>query len=121
MKHYFASALAVVGLVATAQPVTWPSLPTAGFVAGRSATKQDVEAGRAVFVAEEGAAVIGKPMPIAIPQYAWFKDGSARLPSIVIQAEEANGQGIVGARLLNGKHIAGLITDFELLGTKAPR
>ena len=121
MKRYFASALATLGLTATAQPITWPPLPTAGFVVGRSATKQDVEAGRAVFVAANGEVVIGKPMSIALPQYAWFKEGSAKLPGIVIQAEEANGQGIVGARLLSGKHVAGLITDFDLLGTKAPR
>lgn len=42
------------------------------------------------------------------------------MPVIVVQAEEAQGKRLVGARTLDGKPIVGFITDFELLGKTPP-
>lgn len=109
----FSSALA-------AEPVVWPALPKDGFIVGRAATKADVEAGRAVFVAAKGDLVIGKPIPLQIPQYAWHKDGKKKIPVVIIQAEDANGQKIVGARQIDGQYLAAMLAEFELLGS-APR
>ena len=116
--------IAILGIAcgsALAQPAKWPSLPSRGFVTGRPATLADVAAGNAAFAAEVKGKSNGKPIRVAIPQYAYFKDGKQRVPVIVIQAEEAQGRKLVGARTTDGKYVVGLITDFELLGTETPK
>jgi len=87
-------------------------------------TKADVSAGNAVFVASQdavGEAIISRPIAITIPQYAYFNDDGRKLPVVVVQAEEARGKQLVGARDLDGKPIVGFITDFELLGNVSPK
>lgn len=121
MKRAIASFLSALGIAVAAEPIAWPPLPKDGFVIGRAATKSDVAAGHAVFVAAQGEITIGKPIAIQLPQYAWYKGDKRKAPAVVIQAEEANGKRIVGARLLDGRYVAGFITDFELLGTEAPK
>ncbi len=108
-------------IAATAQSVAWPPLPTQGFLRGRPATTADIAAGNAVFVAEVGEVVIGRPLRVLIPQYAYFNDEGRKVPVIVVQAEEAQGKRIVGARAFDGSAIVGLLTDFELLGNAPPR
>jgi hypothetical protein len=109
-----------VGAGSWAQSIQWPPLPREGFIVGRAATKADVEAGNAVFVAADGDRVIGNPIALDIPQYAYFNDRGVRVPAIVLQAEEARGKKLLGARLVNGQFVAGLITDFTLLGKERP-
>ena len=96
----------------------WPLLPSQGFISGRPAHKGDVENGNAVFVAAVKDVIIGKPLPISIPQYALLNDNRERV--ILVQAEEANGMKLFGVRGLDGKEAVVMETDLELLGTQIP-
>ena len=96
----------------------WPSLPSKGFIRARPAQMSDVSNGDAVFVAAVKDVVIGKPLPISIPQYALLHDKLERV--IVVQAEEANGMKLFGVRGLDGKEAVVTETDLELLGTQTP-
>jgi len=100
----------------------WPELPKEGFISGRPATHDDIAAGNALFVLEAGGKIIGKPLDIKIPQYAYHIDEKTgkRTPGIIIQAEHAQGKKIVGMRTLNGTEIAGLFREYELLGGERP-
>jgi hypothetical protein len=73
-----------------------------------------------VFVAAIGEKVIGRALEMPIPQYAYFNDRGRKIQVVVVQAEEAKGKQIVGARALDGTPIVGLISDFELLGNARP-
>jgi hypothetical protein len=55
-------------------------LPTGGFATDRGAKQADVSAGNAAFAAQVGNTIIDKPLPIAIPQNAYFKDGAKKVP-----------------------------------------
>ena len=101
MQRFIADLTFFVAAGVLAQTVTWPSLPSDGYIRGRPATEADIEAGRAVFVAADGDRVIGRPLPITIPQYAYFLDEGKRVPAIVVQAEEARGRKLLGARLFD--------------------
>jgi hypothetical protein len=102
----------------------WPLLPTVGFIRGRAASEKDVNDGNAVFVAaESNGTIIGKPLQIEIPQYAYWDDEESgdRLRVIVIQAELAKGYEMIGFKNIEtGELGAGLRQEFELLGTKIP-
>jgi hypothetical protein len=113
------AALMAATAAANAQEA-WPPLPKEGFIAGRTATRADVAAGKAVFAPEAGGASVGKPLAVAIPQYAYYKEGGKRTPVIVVQAEEVQGMKMVGARLANGKAVVGLLQNFDLLGKVPP-
>jgi len=99
---------------------SWPKLESILFIAGRPATKQDVEIGSAAFVAEKDGVLIGKPIDIPLPQYAFFKRGTERIPVIVIQAEEAQGRQMLGAKLLDGEYLVGTMTEFQLFDNTPP-
>jgi len=114
------AALMAAGAVANAQGGAWPPLPNEGFIKGRTATPADVAAGRAVFAPQAGGASVGKPLAIAIPQYAYYKEGGKKTPVIVVQAEEVQGMRMVGARLASGKAVVGLLQNFDLLGKVPP-
>ena len=97
----------------------WPQLPSSGFIAGRSATKTDVEAGQAVFSMDgksEG------PLQIAIPQYAlWTDEEGHTHPVVVVQAERApGGMEIVGLLNADGSYAAATLPELKLLGTDRP-
>ncbi len=96
----------------------WPPLPSRGFVTGRPAQASDVQNGDAVFVAAVKNVVVGKPLPIAIPQYALLRDTNERV--ILVQAEDANGIKLFGVRGLDGKEAVVKEADLELLGTWKP-
>ena len=100
----------------------WPELPKKGFVSGRPATQDDIDTGNAVFVLESAGKAIGKSLDITIPQYAFHVDKKTgeRTPGIIIQAEQARGNKIVGMRTFYGTEIAGLLGEYELLGTERP-
>jgi hypothetical protein len=120
--------LIAAALVALAQaagqgpaPVAWPPLPTAGFISGRAATDKDVVEGNAVFALRAYGIPFGKPLDIAIPQYAYLiKKGEPPLPVIVVQAEEGKGIKIFGFRDLNGKAATARESELKLLGTHPP-
>ncbi len=104
------------------EAVVWPALPKEGFISSRPATRDDIATGNAVFVLEAAGKIIGEPIDITIPQYAYHVDKKTgeRTPGIIIQAEEARGNKIVGMRKFDGTEIAGLLREYELLGTKRP-
>ena len=97
---------------------SWPALPAADFTKGRAATRDDVDEGRAVFVGEVNGMMIGVPIDITIPQYAYLIRDGKKQAVIVIQAEQIQNDKIIGAKLLNGQDIAGFMQDFELLGNQ---
>jgi|GEM_PF-548535 hypothetical protein len=101
----------------------WPELPTTGFVKGRAATEADVAAESAVFVARVGDEIIGKPLKIDVPQYAIHTDveTGAKVAGLVIQAEAAQGQKLIGFLVLHDQSfLVGTLSEFKLLGTKKP-
>ena len=106
----------------TTPPTDWPSLSEFPAVTGRPATQQDVSAGHAVFVLQDSGRAIGESIPISLPQYAWHTgDDGLRTPCILIQAEQARGQQLGGAVMLPERgFMAGMFTEFHLLGTTPP-
>jgi hypothetical protein len=105
-------------------PLQWPSLAAYSCTAGRAATTNDVAADRAVFVLEADGRMIGQPLAMTVPQYAFHIDEQThhRTPCVIIQAEEARGQKLIGCRTLpDGKTMAALYREFELLGETPPK
>ena len=102
--------------------VTWPALPTDGFVSGRSASKEDVGAGRAAFSADSNGRGASTPIPHAVPQYAFHVDDAGkRTPGIIIQAEQAGSLRIIGFKPLSSNELmAATEKEFEFLGTDVP-
>lgn len=133
MRHtVFIALLAVAGLSGcskqapmSSQHIQWPSLADYVCTVGRAATSNDVSAGRAVFVLQaDGQPIgqpIGQPLSIKVPQYASHIDEATkqRTPCVIIQAEEARGQRLIGCRTLpDGQITAALFHEFEFLGDK---
>ena len=121
IKIILAALIGISVFSLNAQEIQWPPLPDSGFIEGRAAEQKDIAAGNAAFVAAVNGVSIGKPLDIGIPQYAYYNDAGVKIPVIIIQAEEAQGQKILGARQANGGEIVGQLTDFELLGRKTPK
>jgi hypothetical protein len=122
--------LIAIAFLGTAAAVDWPALPKEGFISGRVATPAEAATGKAVFSATvNGAPAKSTPIRIKIPQYAYYTEGAARSPVIVLQAETVEiPQGgkivkmsMVGAIKPDGKHVIGLLANFELLGTTHPQ
>jgi hypothetical protein len=129
MRHAaFITLLAVAGLGGCSKEapmssphIQWPSLADYPCTVGRAATSNDVSTGRAVFVLQADGHPIGQPLSIKVPQYAFHIDEATkqRTPCVIIQAEEARGQRLVGCRTLpDGQITAALFHEFELLGDK---
>ena len=116
IQKFILIATSLVCLSALAE--SWPALPAADFTKGRAATRDDVDEGRAVFVGEVNGMIIGVPLDITIPQYAYLIRDGKKQAVIVIQAEQIQNDKIIGAKLLNGQDIAGFMQDFELLGNQ---
>jgi hypothetical protein len=98
----------------------WPALPARGFITGRSATQQDIADGNAVFVAEVGGRIVGIPLNITVPQYAFHVDQKtgARTRVIVLQAERAGSLEMIGyVDPETDTYGVGTAPEFELLGT----
>lgn len=106
--------------MANADENSLPKLSTVAFISGRAASEADVQAGKAVFVLKDGETLIGRAINIKLPQYAYFLDNGRKVPVVVIQAEEARGQRMMGGINSSGIPVAGFLADFELLGTKQP-
>lgn len=108
-----------------AVPVTWPSLPVTGFLAGRSATIADLDRGDAVFCQQAGDGPTSEPYQITIPQYAvWANEARASVPVIVVQAEyhitEPTGAPLLGLRALDGSEVVASASEVQLLGENIP-
>jgi hypothetical protein len=113
--------LFVVLGVSAALAQAWPALPTTGFVTGRPATDQDVTDGNALFVLKAHGVYFGKPLDIAIPQYAYLlKGGDKPVPVIVIQAEQERNLKLFGVRGLDGDPTVAKERELQLLGVKPP-
>jgi|ERR671919_1453100 hypothetical protein len=98
----------------------WPALPERGFITGRAATQQDIADGNAVFVAEVGGRLVGIPLNITVPQYAFHVDQQtgARTRVIVLQAERAGSLEMIGyVDPETDTYGVGTAREFELLGT----
>lgn len=117
IKKLFTALFMLIPVIGYSQEIKWPNLPSGGFISGRAATQNDLEAGNAVFVSQTGNVVIGKPLKIEIPQYGYHLEKEKKTPVIIVQAEEAQNNKIIGARNLNGGELVGLLNEFELLGT----
>lgn len=100
IKALLGALLPLVGVNVAGAAADWPELPSSGFISGRATSKEDVNKGNAVFVASDNdGKVIGKPLQITIPQYAYWTSGAGkRMAVIVVQAEEANGTQMFGFR-----------------------
>lgn len=101
----------------------WPDLSKIKHVSGRVATQQDINEGAAVFMLQSEGVPIGSPMKIEIPQYAIHTnvETNEKTRVIIIQAEEAKGQHVVGALDFSTNEImAGLFHEFTLLGADKP-
>ena len=110
-----------MGLPYVAAAQGWPALPDKGFILDRAATEKDVADGNAIFVTKSNGIIIGRPIAIVIPQYAYLlEDNDKRRPVIVIQAEDANGIKLFGVRDLNGKEYVTKETDLHVLGSELP-
>jgi hypothetical protein len=104
--------------------VLWPDLSTIKYVSERPATEEDINAGAAVFLLQSEGVNIGIPINIDIPQYAIHTDGETGEKSnvIIIQAEEANGQRLIGALIVgSNEFLAGFFNEFKLLGKSRPQ
>lgn len=121
---FFLSVFMSASLAAHAGGIPWPPLPKKCFVRGRPATQADVKKGCAVFVAMANGKIVGKPLNIAIPQYAYEidKETHTKTPVIVIQAEEGLGIKMAGV-ILVGTHrrLVDLLSSLQLLGTNKPQ
>lgn len=97
----------------------WPSLDGIKFISGRPAQEVDVDEGAAVFVLKADEEYIGTPINLEIPQYAMHYDEAGNAKKVVvIQAEEARGQKVVGAvEVGSGQLLAALLQEFLLLGS----
>ena len=119
-KSLLAIAFICLGVAAAAQ-TAWPPLPKTGFISGRAANDKDVKDGNAAFVLQAYGVPFGKPLDVAIPQYAYVtKRGQPKLPAIVIQAEEGNRFKFFGVRYLDGTTASARDNEVELLGTSPP-
>jgi len=98
----------------------WPSLPVAGFIKGRVATKADVDKRHAVFAYLNGKTK-STPINIQVPQYGVIKNlkTNKMVRVIVLQAEVVQGREWIGYVDISTK-LRAVITRkrIKLLGTK---
>ena len=118
-KFFHSTFLAALVVSSNAVAAEWPPLPTTGFISERAAETIDVQNGDAVFAAAVGEKVIGRPIAIAIPQYATVRDSGEQV--VVVQAEEANGLRMYGVRNLSGVETVIAEAELNLLGTNKPQ
>jgi len=120
MNKILTIALLLVSVTAySAGTIKWPDLSSVQSVTGRAATAEDVQAGAAVFVLQSDGKSIGSPIGIDIPQYAIHTDVDSGQKSkvVVIQAEQASGQNLIGAKIVGtSEFLVGFVHEFKLLG-----
>lgn len=122
-KYIVISILLISAFTQGEERVAWPDLSTIKYVSQRPATEADINDGAAVFLLRSEGVNIGTPMNLDVPQYAIHTDGENGEIShvVVIQAEEANGQQVIGALVVgSNEFMAGLASEFKLLGQSKP-
>jgi len=105
--------------------MTWPTLSTTGFIAGRPATVDDVDRGSAVFCQQANDAEPSEPFDVEVPQYAiWREADGADVPAILVQAErhitDPDGDAVFGLRTLDGREVVADSSEVSLLGKQVP-
>lgn len=109
---------------AASTKIDWPELPEDGFLSSRSANVGDVDRGYAVFSQRGSDGSSAEPYPIAVPQYAFWRDEAGiEIPVVVVQAERHltdEGEVVFGLRQFDGGAIAALGNEVRLLGTAIP-
>lgn len=105
--------------------MTWPSLPTTGFIAERAATVEDIDRGSAVFCQQADDAELSGPFDVEVPQYAiWHEANGADVPAILVQAErhitDPDGDAVFGLRTLDGREVVANSGEVSLLGEQVP-
>ena len=102
----------------------WPDLNSCNFIAGRTATEQDIIEGKAAFLLKSGNEILGTPLEIEIPQYALHinKNNNEETPGIIIQAEKADdGLELAGFVPVHSQApVTTLLHEFRLLGKNKP-
>ena len=103
--------------------MSWPELSEIPHTSGKAATEEDVNNFAAVFVLRVDGVSIGKAMNMAIPQYAYHtSEDGVKTKVIIIQAEEAQGNSYIGAKLIEEPgDMVGFLNEFTLLGTDVPK
>ena len=125
MRKLLIALLSVTILACGEDSVVWPELSEIEYVTGRPASKDDINAGAAVFLlqSEGGEVSAGEPIDMVIPQYAVHLDAESgeKTRVIIIQAEESEGQQLIGAlNVLTNEYSIGFYSEYELLGTVTP-
>jgi hypothetical protein len=99
-------------------PVSLDNWEDVLFIKGRVATEEDVKLGRAVFyINNEKSKTDHGPIDIQIPSLAHHIDQETgeRTLVVVIQAEKANEQEVVGLRYFEGGNGACLLFELEFV------
>jgi hypothetical protein len=96
----------------------WSQTPC---IKDRLATKDDVDAGMAVFYINNPSAMM--PLKVKLPACAIHTDQDTRAetPVVMIQAEKFQGQKLIGYRFLDGGNGIGLLSEFTVLGAPDKR
>ena len=105
--------------------MTWPTLPKMGFIAGSSATVDDVNRGSAIFCQQADDAEPSEPFNVEVPQYAiWHEADVGDVPAILVQAErhisDPDGEAVFGLRTLDGFEVVANSSEVSLLGERVP-
>jgi hypothetical protein len=102
--------------------IMWPPLPKTGFISGRTASEKDIGDGNAAFVIRsKECGIVGRPIPIDIPQYAFHIDErGTRTPCILIQAETDGVKLLAAAQYFDGTSCVHMLWEFVLLGHIPP-
>lgn len=105
--------------------MTWPALPTIGFISGRPATLADLDQGNAVFCQRSDDTKPSEPFDVEVPQYAiWHEADGLDVPAILVQAErhisDRDGEAVFGLRTLDGREVVADSGEVRLLGEQLP-
>ena len=100
-------------------PIDVRDWQSTAYLADRLATEADVKQGRAVFF-QTGEDIAVEPFPLGLPHAAILREEGAdtAVPVVIIQAERAGHQVLVGYRTVEGGNGIATLPEFELL--KAP-
>ena len=91
----------------------WQATPC---ISGRTATRADVAQGIAVFVLEPSGGARVSPVDMKLPAYGrQIQADERRIPVVIIQAENASGQTLLGVRYLTGGNGVCMPHEVEIL------
>jgi len=102
----------------------WPDLNNYCFIAGRTATEQDILERKATFLLKSGNETLSTALEIDIPQYALHinKHNDEETPGVIIQAEKVtDGPELVGFIPVHSQiPVTAPLHEFRLLGKNKP-